>query len=134
MKLIYFIISTQYCWNNSYQCSISDDFIFISLSHSFGTSDDTSVWRGPLCWHQLIWWKENTLIAVGWDTQMHADVVCEFLIQMGKANNVIILGCVTYLKSHLFNVTYLERFSNDCQKNHYLIYYSDQSQQGQTVQ
>ena len=56
------------------------------------------------------------MIAVGWDTQMHADVVCEFLIQMGKANNVIILRCVTYLKSHLFNVTYLERFSNDCQK------------------
>ncbi|XP_067016133.1 elongator complex protein 1-like [Acropora muricata] len=100
-------------------------------TYSFGTSDNTSVWRGPLCWRQLIWWKENTLIAVGWDTQMHADVVCEFVIQMGKANNVIILRHKTSTEEPVLRLCvshYTVSVFVELRNGNLLRYFSDENQ------
>ncbi|XP_078368242.1 elongator complex protein 1-like isoform X2 [Oculina patagonica] len=60
-------------------------------TYSIDTTDHPSVWIGPLSWRQLIWWKEHTLIAVGWDNMTQRDVVCELEILTENENNRIVI-------------------------------------------
>ena len=53
--------------------------------------DHPSVWTGPLSWRQLIWWKQNTLVAVGWDTMTQKDIVCELEILTENDNSKIVI-------------------------------------------
>ena len=50
------------------------------MYNSIDTTDHPSVWTGPLSWRQLTWWRQHTLIAVGWDNMTQRDVVCELEI------------------------------------------------------
>ncbi|KAJ7339625.1 hypothetical protein OS493_006030 [Desmophyllum pertusum] len=58
-------------------------------TYSIDTTDHPSVWTGPLSWRQLIWWRECTLIAVGWDAMTQRDIVCELEIMTENGNNRI---------------------------------------------
>ncbi|XP_020621181.1 elongator complex protein 1-like isoform X1 [Orbicella faveolata] len=59
--------------------------------YSIDTTDHPSVWTGPLSWRQLIWWRQNTLIAVGWDTMTQRDILCEIEILTENDNSRIVI-------------------------------------------
>lgn len=61
------------------------------VHHSIDTTDHPSVWTGPLSWRQLIWWRQNTLIAVGWDTMTQRDILCEIKILTENDNSRIVI-------------------------------------------
>ncbi|XP_073242058.1 elongator complex protein 1-like [Porites lutea] len=60
-------------------------------TYSVDTTDDPSIWRGPLSWRQLMWWKERTLLALGWDSMTQADIICELEIMTENNSNRIVI-------------------------------------------
>ena len=68
------------------------------LLQSVDTTDDLSIWRGPLSWRQLMWWKERTLLALGWDSMTQADIICELEIVTENDSNRIV---IRYSLSHI---------------------------------
>ena len=68
------------------------NIIFVFLCNgSIDTQDHNSVWTGPLSWRQLIWWRQQTLVAVGWDTMTQRDIICELKIFMENDNSRIVI-------------------------------------------
>lgn len=63
-------------------------YVFL-VHNSIDTKDFPTVWTGALCWRQMIWWKDSTLIAVGWDTMSQKDIVCELEISAEDGANSI---------------------------------------------
>lgn len=63
--------------------------------YSIDTKDFPTVWTGALCWRQMIWWKDCTLIAVGWDTMSQKDIVCELEIPAEDGANSIAIRRTT---------------------------------------
>ena len=68
--------------------------IYSYVHGSIDTTDQLSVWRGPLNWRQLIWWKEDTIVAVGWDAMTQSDIICELEILKENDNSRIVMRFV----------------------------------------
>jgi len=81
------------------------NIIFVFLCNgSIDTQDHTSVWTGPLTWRQLIWWRQHTLIAVGWDTMTQRDIVCELkILTENDKSRIVIRFELPFLISLIFS-------------------------------
>ncbi|XP_068740348.1 elongator complex protein 1-like [Montipora capricornis] len=100
-------------------------------TYSLDTADHPSVWRGPLCWRQLIWWRDNTLITVGYDKMTRTDVLCELEIKTEKDNNRIKIRHKTVTEEsvlHLCVSPYTGSVFVQLQSGTLLRYISDENQ------
>ncbi|KAK3728978.1 hypothetical protein QZH41_008724, partial [Actinostola sp. cb2023] len=61
----------------------------VTATYCIDFSEVSGLWKGPLFLHHLTWWRENVLVAVGWDVMEQKDILCQLDIvkeESGKHN------------------------------------------------